>query len=114
MDNAIPERDRRKKETGFIAHILETLTGKQSRKVAFGIWVFAVSTTLLKDALIAADIWWNCVLLCGALIGLGTVLDETIAKFGDLIAVFSADKVKAVFSKKTETTTVTSETPPAQ
>lgn len=107
MAEKTPEIDRRKKEeSGFVAHILETLTGKQSRKVAFGIWVFVVTNGMKESHTdMPWELWWKGVLLAGALIGLGTILDDTIAKFGDLIAVFAADKVKAVFSKRIEATT---------
>lgn len=111
-ENAIPEIDRRKKDLTLREHVVETLIGKQSRKVAFGIWLFVVSNAFKAKTDMPWDIWWKCVLLAGAMIGLGTVLDDTISKFGDLIAVFSADKVKAVFTKKTEeTTTVATQVP---
>lgn len=106
---AVPEIERRKKEAGFFAHVAETLIGKQSRKVAFGIWLFIVVNAMREQhADMPWDLWWKGVLLAAALIGLGTILDDTIAKFGDLIAVFAADKVKSVVSTKTETIATTS------
>lgn len=113
-DTALPEIDRRKKDLTLREHVIETLIGKQSRKVAFGIWLFLVSNAFKAKTDMPWDIWWKCVLLAGAMIGLGTVLDDTIAKFGDLIAVFGADKVKTVFAKKTETTVVSTDAPAPQ
>ncbi len=112
--NVIPEKERRQKETGFLSHIFETLIGKQSRKVAFGIWLFIVANAFKARTDMPWDVWMKCVMLCTALIGLGTILDDTIAKFGDLIAVFSADKVKTIFTKKTtQETSVGVAEPPA-
>lgn len=109
MSAPIPERDRRSKELGLIGHITETLVGKQSRKVAFGIWLFIVANSFkvrLPD--MPWDVWWKCVLLAGALIGLGTVLDEIVSTFGKALATATAKKVNAVIETKT---TVTTETP---
>lgn len=110
-DKGLPEINRRKKEIGFFGHILETLIGKQSRKVAFGIWVFIIANGMReRHADMPWDLWWKCVLLSGALIGLGTVLDEMVAKFGDTIAVVAGNRIKTAVETKTETT-VTTEAP---
>ena len=109
----VPEIDRRKKEAGFVGHIAETLIGKQSRKVAFGIWLFIVANGFKAKIDMPWDIWWKCVLLAGALIGLGTILDQIVLTFGNSVAGFAASKVKAIVETKTETT-VTTETPPEQ
>lgn len=109
-DKGIPEVDRRKKETGFIGHIAETLIGKQSRKVAFGIWLFIVANGFKARTDMPWDIWWKCVLLAGSLIGLGTILDDVVLTFGNAMAGIAASKVKAVVETKTETT-VTTEQP---
>ena len=112
-DNALPEVDRRKKETGVIAHVVETLIGKQSRKVAFGIWVFIIANGMReRHADMPWDLWWKCVLLAGSLIGLGTILDDVVLTFGNAVAGFAANKVKAIIETKTETT-VTTEPPNA-
>ncbi len=101
-ETKLPEVDRRKKESGIIRHIFETLIGKQSRKVAFGIWVFIVANGMReRHADMPWDLWWNCVLLSGALVGLGTVLDELISKFGDRVSGFAADKVNKFIETKT-------------
>lgn len=112
--NKIPEVDRRiKAEPGMVGHIFETLIGKQSRKVAFGIWVFIIANGMReRHADMPWDLWWKCVLLAGALIGLGTVLDEVVSTFGNSVAGFAANKVKAVIETKTATT-VTTEAPSA-
>lgn len=110
-ENKIPEVDRRKKETGLVNHITETLTGKQSRKVAFGIWLFIVANGFKARMDMPWGTWWNCVLLSGALIGLGTLLDDTLTKVGDLIAIKAANSVKTVLETETKTT-VTVDAPP--
>lgn len=106
----IPEVDRRKKENGFFAHVAETLIGKQSRKVAFGIWLFIVANGFKARTDMPWDVWWKCVLLSGALIGLGTVLDEVVATFGNAIAATAADKVKTVVTSKTQSAVEQTET----
>jgi hypothetical protein len=108
-----PEKERRKKETGLFGHVMETLIGKQSRKVAFGIWVFIIANGMReRHTDMPWDLWWKCVLLAGALIGLGTIVDEVVANFGNAVAGFAANKVKAVIETTTETT-VTTDAPTA-
>lgn len=110
-DQIIPEIDRRKKETGMFGHIIETLIGKQSRKVAFGIWVFIIANGMRERHIdMPWELWWKCVLLSGALIGLGTIIDEVVANFGNAVAGFAANKVKTILETKT-TTTVTTDAP---
>lgn len=106
-DNIIPELNRRKQETGFWRHVMETLIGKQSRKVAFGIWVFIVANGMReRHTDMPWELWWNCVLLSGALIGLGTILDEMINKLGDRFIGVAATKINTFTETKT-TETVT-------
>ncbi len=110
-DNIVPEIDRRQKEPGVVRFVFEVLIGKQSRKVAFGIWLFAVANTFKSRADMPWDLWWNCVLLSGALIGLGTIVDELIRKLGDRVIGSIATKINSV----TETTkTVETITPTPQ
>ncbi len=97
-DAVKPEVERRKKETGLFAHVAETLIGKQSRKVAFGIWLFIVANGFKARTDMPWDTWWKCVLLSGALIGLGTILDEIVMTFGSAIAKTAASKVGAIVS----------------
>lgn len=108
--NEVPEVDRRKKENGFFAHVAETLIGKQSRKVAFGIWLFIVANGFKARTDMPWDIWWKCVLLSGALIGLGTVLDEVVSTFGNAFASSAAAKVGSVIASKTESSIEKTET----
>lgn len=63
-------------------HIAETLIGKQSRKVAFGIWLFFAANAFLSAGKIDVMTWWKCTLLSGLLIGFGTVLDSIIEAYG--------------------------------
>lgn len=101
-ENIIPEVERRQKETGVTRHLIETLIGKQSRKVAFGIWVFIIANGMReRHADMPWDLWWKCVLLSGALIGLGTVLDDLISKFGEKVVGFAANKINTVIETKT-------------
>ncbi len=108
-DAVRPEVDRRQKESGIVRHISETLIGKQSRKVAFGIWLFIVANGFKARTDMPWETWWKCVLLSGALIGLGTVLDEIVATFGNAVARSAADKVGTVISSKTQSTVQTVE-----
>lgn len=97
MDNqAIPEVDRRQKETGVTGHIIETLIGKQSRKVAFGVWGFIADNAFLASGKITEKTWWWVFLTCAVLIGCGTILDEVLTKLGDKLAGLAADKVNTV------------------
>jgi len=111
-DQSLPEVNRRKKESGIVKHIIETLIGKQSRKVAFGIWVFIVANGMReRHADMPWDLWWKCVLLAGALIGLGTILDEMISKLGEKVVGAVGSKINTMISvvetkKETETTSV--------
>lgn len=110
--HAIPEIDQRKKEIGFWKYVFETFVGKQSRKVAFGIWLEIIATTLLRGGFITSDHWMKCTVLSCCLIGFGTILDQILLTFGKLVAIFAADKIKSVFSKKieqTQTETVTAQ-----
>lgn len=112
-ENQLPEVNRRKKETGVIRHVIETLIGKQSRKVAFGIWVFVVANGMReRHADMPWDLWWKCVLLSGALIGLGTILDEMLAKLGDKVVGVVSSKINTITSV-VETTKVESDVQPA-
>lgn len=106
MDNQVlPETNRRKKETGVIGHITETLIGKQSRKVAFGVWGFIAANTLISTGKIDIVTYWKMFLTCALLIGCGTIIDETLAKLGDKIAGFAATKINTVVETTTKVTT---------
>lgn len=112
-DHIIPEVNRRKKESGVTGQIVETLIGKQSRKVAFGIWGFIAANTFLATAKIDADVWWKCFLTCALLIGFGTILDSTLAKVGDYIASSVGKKINSAVNIVTVRTEETaSDVPP--
>jgi hypothetical protein len=97
------EIERRKDEKKIAAHVVEVLIGKQSRKVALGVWLLIIATSLLKAALIASHEWMRCVYLVCGLIGFGTIMDEVLAKMGDQIASFAANKFNTIVDVKTET-----------
>lgn len=105
MESKTPEVNRRKKENGITSHIVETLIGKQSRKVAFGIWGFIAANTLITSGRIDAIVYWKMFLTCALLIGFGTVLDDVLMKFSDKVSGIAAKKVNTVI-ETTETTIV--------
>lgn len=85
-------QERRKKY--LVAHILDVFIGRQSRKVAFGVWGFLAANTLISTGKIDALVYWKMFLTCALLIGFGTILDSILEKIGDQIAIKVADKVK--------------------
>lgn len=82
-------------EIGMLRQIAEVFVGKQSRKVAFGVWGFWVSNGLIVSKLIGEKTWWYCFLTSALLIGFGTVLDNFINKIADRVA----DKVAGQIEK---------------
>jgi hypothetical protein len=63
--------------------LLDLLLFKDSRKVAFGIWLFIVCNVWLFKRLITSDEWMFVIALCSALVGGGTVADSWLkAKTG--------------------------------
>lgn len=88
--------EKRKGVIGVITDTLELFTGRQSRKVAFGIWLFIVANAFKAKTEMPWDIWWKCVLLSGLLIGFGTVLDAVISKFGNMFATSAGNKVATI------------------
>lgn len=105
-ETQLPELNRRQKESGVVKFAFEALVGKQSRKVAFGIWLFAVANAFKARTDMPWELWWNCVLLAGALVGLGTVLDDLISKLGDKVIGSVATKINT-FTETKSTETVT-------
>ncbi len=107
------EFDRRSsKKTGFVSHMLETFSGRQGRKVAFGIWGFIAADSLISTGKIDQVIYWKMFLTCALLIGFGTILDSIVAKVGDAFAGGVASRLSSVTVKKTEevTTSVAADT----
>jgi hypothetical protein len=56
--------------------LLKLLAFYQSRKVAFGLWLFIVSNVYLWFKVIQSNDWMTCIALSTALIGGGTVADR--------------------------------------
>ena len=96
--------------------IVETFTGRQGRKVAFGMWGFWVATALRRTDLISAEIWWWCFLVCALLIGFGTIIDTLVERLGakvvDVLAQFVGTRV-SVAAAKIEKVEVTTDGPAA-
>jgi hypothetical protein len=107
MNDSNPPVERRKKY--FWSHITDVFIGRQSRKVAFGVWGFIASNAFLADGKITPDIWWKCFLTCAMLIGFGTIVDAIVEKMGDQLA----GKAAKVFKSSEETTRVVTTTEPA-
>lgn len=103
-DKIVPEVNRRQAENGVVAHVVETLIGKQSRKVAFGIWGFIAANALLTSGKIDIPTYWKMFMTCALLVGFGTVLDDVLLKFGDKVAGIAATKVNTLI--QTETTKI--------
>lgn len=57
-------------------NILKLLAFNQSRKVAFGLWLFIVSNIYLWFKIIQSGDWMTCIALSSALVGGGTVADK--------------------------------------
>ncbi len=108
-DTIKPEVERRQKESGMARHVAETLIGKQSRKVAFGIWGFIVGNSLLVAAKIDSHQWLIWSLTMAGLVGFGTIMDELLRKFGDKVVGVAAGKFNAIVTTESsieKTTTV--------
>lgn len=56
--------------------LFSILLFEDSRKVAFGLWLFAVSTGLLWESKITGDNWMLCMGASSVLIGGGTLGDR--------------------------------------
>jgi len=92
MEN-MPHPDRRK-EDGLVRTVLEIFVGRQSRKVAFGIWAFIAANALISSGKIDMAVYWKMFLVCAMLIGFGTIADSILEKLGDQLAAKVADKIK--------------------
>lgn len=60
-------------------NLLNILLFKDSRKVAFGLWLFIVCNVWLFRKLITSDEWMFVIALCSGLVGGGTIADRFIA-----------------------------------
>jgi hypothetical protein len=85
--------EKRRGWTVIFTQIADVLIGRQSRKVAFGVWLFFVATTLLKATLITSDQWLTCVYLSVALVGFGTIVDGILEKVGEKITAGVANHI---------------------
>ena len=56
--------------------IVNILLFEESRKVCFGVWLYATSTALLIMRLIDAQSWMLCMGAAAALVGGGTIADR--------------------------------------
>ena len=83
-----------KRKRYFISHVVDVFIGRQSRKVAFGVWGFIAANAFLADNKITADVWWKCFLTCALLIGFGTIVDSIVEKIGDKLADKAANALK--------------------
>ena len=62
---------------------LKLIAFQESRKVAFGLWLFAISCAFLIKKFIAASDWTTCMVLTASLIGGGTVIDKWLEHKSD-------------------------------
>jgi hypothetical protein len=83
-----------KRKGYFWAHIGDVFIGRQSRKVAFGVWGFIAANAFLADGKITPQLWWEVFLTCALLIGCGTIVDSILEKIGDKLAEKVAAKIK--------------------
>ncbi len=65
---------------------LGILSFENSRKVGFGLWLFAISTVLCIFDKINSTDWLTCMFLCSALIGGGTIADTYIKGKSGVVA----------------------------
>ncbi len=94
MDQEIKLPEERRKKYIFNS-IADILIGRQSRKVAFGVWGFWISNAFLASGKITEKTWWWSFLTCASLIGFGTILDSILEKMGDRMAEIVVQKIKA-------------------
>lgn len=58
---------------------LKLLSFQESRKVAFGLWVFIVANLFMLEKLIVSGDWVTCMILAASLVGGGTVADKWLS-----------------------------------
>lgn len=76
-------------------NILLSLWHSNSRKVAFGLLLFATATALLTFKKIGSGEWLTCVSLTATLVGGGTLLDKMLDKKGQQVVVTSSSDALA-------------------
>jgi hypothetical protein len=57
-------------------NLLKLFFFEGSRKVAFGLWLFAIANVFLIRQFIKSDEWMTCVIFSSVLVGGGTVADS--------------------------------------
>lgn len=72
--------------TATLDKIIAVFIGREGRKVAFGIWLFWVSTSLRAMDKVESAHWFYCAMAAAFLIGFGTIADNIVAKAGDAFA----------------------------
>jgi len=83
-----------KRKDYFWPHVMDVFIGRQSRKVAFGVWGFVAANSLIASGKIDMVVYWKMFLTCAALIGFGTILDSILEKMGDQLAAKLVSKLK--------------------
>lgn len=58
---------------------LKLLAFQESRKVAFGLWIFLCANVFLFEKLIISGDWVTCMILAASLVGGGTVADKWLS-----------------------------------
>lgn len=79
----------------------EIFVGKQSRKVAFGIWGFWVATGFRAADKIPPEMWWWCFVLSALLVGFGTIVDDLVRRLGDRVVDIVGNLVSIWVNRKT-------------
>ena len=90
----------KERRRGFFSHVIDVFSGRQGRKVAFGIWGFIAANAFLAEGRITADIWWKCFLTCMLLIGFGTIMDSIVAKLGDAASLALGNRAASLIGGK--------------
>ncbi|TXH58101.1 MAG: hypothetical protein E6Q97_03070 [Desulfurellales bacterium] len=80
--------------TATLDKIIAVFVGREGRKVAFGIWLFWVSTSLRALEKIESAHWFYCAIAAALLIGFGTIMDSIVGKMGDAAADWLRGNVK--------------------
>jgi len=83
-----------KRKKYMLAQVVDVFIGRQSRKVAFGVWGFLAANSLIASGKIDMIVYWKMFLTCALLIGFGTILDSIVEKIGDQLAGKIATRIK--------------------
>lgn len=94
MEEKSGEQPERRK--GNISHLVDVFVGKQSRKVAFGVWGFLAANGLIGAGKIDMQVYLKMFFTCASLIGFGTILDSILEKVGDKFAAAVVTRVNVI------------------